>query len=255
MKPRLPLPLGPFLPLLLLLINGILCQGLSLSESSSSASLRWHEGILFHRRHVLQRATTIVPSILLSAPSVVHAANARELDFCLVQSARAIAWAQRVSQQLNSAASESQQKAAYLEARLGAKTLLTGRMGGGANAAVYRLSTLQFTGCLHDLVTSYGASAPLIQSWREEIAAVVEFDGLDSVMDASPRSALTLQQYSDSKRMFVTRLLNERVIPTGQRVMQQFPERQPRVQEYLVQYHSDEFVGGSTSIQLDYGRI
>ena len=110
------------------------------------------------------------------------------------------------------------------------------------NAAVYRLSTLQFTGCLHDLVSSYGLSAQLAQTWREDIAALIEFDGLDSVLDPSPRSNLTMQQYNDTKRKFVQRQFEERVIPTGQRVMQQFPERQARVQEYLQKYYADELL-------------
>ncbi len=178
--------------------------------------------------------------MITSTPSEA-ATYTRELDFCLVQTARATAWAQPLSQQLKRSVEEaSLQKTAYLEARLGAKALLTGRMGGGANAAVYRLSTLQFTGCCNDLVNAYHANAQLLQTWREEIAALVEFDGLDSVLDPSPRSSLTLQQYNDKKRTFVQRQLEERIVPTGKRVMQQFPERQARVQQYLQTYYADE---------------
>ena len=56
----------------------------------------------------------------------------------------------------------------------------------------------------------------LIQDASEEIieslAAVVEFDGLDNTQDPSPRSSLALSMYSDSKAIFVKRLLLERTV-------------------------------------------
>jgi hypothetical protein len=231
----------------LLSVDVTTCQGLSTTKTSPllSHSELSEQVQLSDRRRLLQICSVPTVSGLLftiTARPCEAATTTRELDFCLVQTARATAWAQQLSQQLKrSDGSESSlQKAAYLEARLGAKALLTGRMGGGANAAVYRLSTLQFTGCCNDLVNSYGADAQLLQAWREEIAALVEFDGLDSVLDPSPRSSLTLQQYNDKKRVFVQRQLEERIVPTGQRVMQQFPERRARVQQYLQTYYADE---------------
>ena len=42
------------------------------------------------------------------------------------------------------------QKEPYLEARLGAKALVTGRVGGGANARVYTLAQFELRACLKD---------------------------------------------------------------------------------------------------------
>ena len=189
------------------------------------------------------------------------AAPSRQLEFCLVSVARAIYWAKLLVQNLEQQENDpSLAKAAYLEARLGAKAMLKGKIGGGANARVYMLSTLQMPGCLQDLQTYYsqGSSSSssknnmlysfsdLKSDWYEAVAAMVEFDGLDTLTDPSPRSSLTLQQYDPSKAVFVRRILTEKVIPVGQRLLQAFPDdARQRAKEYIERTYSSEVVGDS----------
>jgi hypothetical protein len=118
---------------------------------------------------------------------------------------------------------DEQVRQSYLQARLGAKAVLTGKVGGGATGRVYTLGTLQISGCLNDMQLYYYASIKNKTSnnsnnkstlfddykrdWIESIAAIVEFDGLETLYDPSPRSELTLQQYQPEKAAFVKRLL------------------------------------------------
>jgi hypothetical protein len=144
------------------------------------------------------------------------------------------------------------QRAIYLETRLGAKAALTGRItGSGATNRVYILTTLQLPGCLQDLEWYLNASArgtnvrnrmdDVGTSFREGIASIVEFDGLDSLTDPSPRSALTMSQYNIDKLKLVRRILKERVIPDGQKLVVAFgPEAYQRSYGYVQQYYSTE---------------
>lgn len=117
---------------------------------------------------------------------------------------------------------------------MGAKALLTGKIGSGATGRVYQLSTLRFTDTLKDLAyytTAATTASPnsntrlrdsslllLLQDLQEALASLVEFDGLDTLTDPSPRSSLTLSQYTPDKAVFVQRTLQEKVIPLCQRI-------------------------------------
>jgi len=168
----------------------------------------------------------------------------RQLELCLVSILRVRYWAETVANSIVKAISDApptgmtdSMKGSYLEARLGAKAIITGRIGGGANSRVYALSSIKLRDCVKDGLSyfneSYGRSIKdssltseekanlkkqkiLIQDASEEIieslAAVVEFDGLDNTQDPSPRSSLALSMYSDTKAVFVKRLLLERTV-------------------------------------------
>jgi len=126
-------------------------------------------------------------------------------------------------------------KSPYLEARLGAKASLTGKIGGGANGNVYNLGSIEIRECLKDaeywydeyfyknLKNESSEQKAVLKKQRvallaasedivESLAAVVEFDGLESLQDASPRSSLALSMYNDSKANFIQRTLNERTL-------------------------------------------
>eukprot|EP00559_Dactyliosolen_fragilissimus_P003523 CAMPEP_0184861860 /NCGR_PEP_ID=MMETSP0580-20130426/6449_1 /TAXON_ID=1118495 /ORGANISM="Dactyliosolen fragilissimus" /LENGTH=437 /DNA_ID=CAMNT_0027359507 /DNA_START=331 /DNA_END=1644 /DNA_ORIENTATION=+ len=187
-----------------------------------------------------------------------------QLELCLVTILRVQYWAQRIgtsiqtSRRLTSSSSTSSSpsssllidktKSYYLEARLGAKALLTGRLGGGANSQVLTLRSLQLRSSLQDAQWWYQRQYTLytkqpqkqqqkqnhnyndyktIQqqgkqtkmqldslstSIIESLAALVEFDGLETTQDPSPRSSLTLSSYNDSKAYFVQRILLERIV-------------------------------------------
>jgi len=175
----------------------------------------------------------LAPIFVLPQPS--NASNpTRELDFCLVALMRFLYWAESLSRRLPD-------QSAYLEARLGAKAALTQRLGGGANSAVYTLSSLQLKGCLNDLQMYSPSQATDLQSFTEAIASLVEFDGFDTLTDPSPRSSLTLSQYTESKGIYVRRILEEKVIPTGRSILQAFPEeRRQRSRGYILQYYPNE---------------
>jgi hypothetical protein len=140
-----------------------------------------------------------------------------------------------------SVASESAVRAAYLDARLGAKAILTSQVGGGASFFAYTLAGLQVPGCLDDLESYNPKIQQLKVDFRESLATLVEFDGMDSVLDKSPRSGLTLSQYDDSKRAFCARVLQERVVPLGRRLLAQFnPEALDRARFYISSYYPNE---------------
>lgn len=202
----------------------------------------------------------------------------RQLEFCLLSVTRIMCWAQTLTNQLekNKEAIYTDQeeiKKIYLEARLGAKAILTGKVGSGANAAVYRLSTLQFRECVADLeiyyvrrtaeendsgnkysgviASSRSAFAKVRQSLVEDLAALVEFDGLDTLVDPSPRASLALQQFSSTKLTYVQRILQERIIPEGKELLQLFPiNSRQRTAEYMRQYHASEMENINLSMIL-----
>jgi hypothetical protein len=155
------------------------------------------------------------------------------------------------------------QQQLYLEARLGAKAILTGKVGGGSTGRVYTLATLQVPGCLEDLDWWYASQSQsqrsstsittktkrgsrlvvseLCRDFYESLAAVVEFDGLETLQDPSPRSSLMLQQYNNDKDIYVFRMLNERVIPIGQQLVQAFdPEVVQFCQAYIQEKYASE---------------
>jgi hypothetical protein len=157
--------------------------------------------------------------------------------------------------------SDYARKRPYLEARLGAKALLTGKIGGGANSRVIELSGYQLRGCLEDAsywcsrdVTSGGSGGSKSEIRRmcntvlasasedlvESLASVVEFDGLETTIDPSPRSSLMLGMYTKEKATFVYRTLVERVMPSCERLLGVFGnERRRIVEEYVFRDHPD----------------
>ncbi|KAI2510895.1 hypothetical protein MHU86_3516 [Fragilaria crotonensis] len=115
----------------------------------------------------------------------------------------------------------------YLESRLGAKAAVTGKVGGGATSRVYTLASLKFRETLEDLAW-YARKAKnkradeLITDLVEALASLVEFDGLETTLDPSPRSSLMRSMYDRKKLEFLRRMLSERIIPTAQALFNEF---------------------------------
>jgi hypothetical protein len=188
-----------------------------------------------------------------SANALFGSRDRRQLEVCLVSVLRVIYWAQFTATSLQQAETLEQRKQRYIEARLGAKAVLTGKIGGGANGRVYALASLQLPGCLED-IESYAVSrqvADLRQDFYESLAAVVEFDGLETLQDASPRSTLTLQQYNRDKSIYVQRLLLERVVPVGEKLVNAFgPDVRQTCISFMEKYYADEMpASGRTEAQ------
>ncbi len=168
----------------------------------------------------------------------------RQLELCLVSILRVQYWAETVALSIVNNMENAPpsgmtdlMKGPYLEARLGAKAALTGKVGGGANSKVYSLATIKLRECIKDgqswYTEIYNKEIKAASTSSEEkanlkkqklafvtageeiiesLAAVVEFDGLDNTQDPSPRSSLALSMYNDSKATFVKRLLLERTV-------------------------------------------
>jgi hypothetical protein len=188
----------------------------------------------------------IAATLKMNTPRNADAAwgkDRRQLEFCLVNLFRVTYWAESVARDLKTIEQDERRKELYLEARLGAKAIVTGRVGGGATSRVYTLATLQFRGCLQDLAY-YGKSrqvSDLAQDLLESVAAVVEFDGLESTTDSSPRSSLTLSMYTPEKVTYVQRLLSERVVPLATSLANSFePEVRNQCQAYIASTYTNE---------------
>lgn len=170
----------------------------------------------------------------------------RQLELCLVAVWRTVYWADALASDLASGGGLSfeTRKQRYLEARLGAKAALTGKIGGGANYKVFALSTLQLPDCLQDLEAVYDKSRSFAETSREfyeSLASLVEFDGLETLTDPSPRSSLTLKQYDGRKEAYVQRILEERVVPLGHKIIRNFPPANVATSErYIQQYYASE---------------
>ena len=194
----------------------------------------------------LKKIMAIGATLEMSTPQNADAAwgkDRRQLEFCLVNLLRVSYWAESVARDLKTVNQEERRKELYLEARLGAKALVSGRVGGGASRRVYNLATLQFRGCLQDLAY-YGKSrqvSDLAQDLLESVAAVVEFDGLETTTDPSPRSSLTLSMYTEEKMAYVQRLLSERVVPLARSLANSFePEIRNQCQAYIASTYPNE---------------
>jgi hypothetical protein len=177
----------------------------------------------------------------------------RQLELCLVAVQRVVYWAQSVAADLsNPDLPLDKRKQRYLEARLAAKAVLTGKIGGGANYKVYTFSTLQLPDCLQDLEAYASSSRSFGDTSREfyeSLASMVEFDGMDTLTDASPRSSLKLSQYDTNKETYIRRILLERVIPLGTQIIQSFPSNNVAICErYIQQNFPDEVFRASTEI-------
>ena len=160
--------------------------------------------------------------------------------------------------------SDLQKKAPYLEARLGCKALLTKKISGGANFKVEELGKLQLKECIDDAKYACGDMAKNNQlptqitgeissakkakqvicstelcdasdELLESLASIVEFDGLETTIDPSPRSSLMLSMYNESKGKFIYRTFRERVIPSCERILSVFGSDRRRIVEDYVQ--------------------
>ena len=192
---------------------------------------------------------SLISGIALSSPSEASAVTLfdkkerRQLELCIVAMLRLQYWAMTVATRLQNEETEEGRKKAYLEARLGAKVAVTGKIGGGATGSVYTLGSLQIKDCLEDL-QYYGKSRKvndLRDDLVESLASIVEFDGLETTQDPSPRSSLTLAMYDTKKSIYVSRMLSERVIPLTEELVASFGrEVRNQCNEYVVQYYPNE---------------
>jgi hypothetical protein len=232
--------------------------------------------------HLLQRRQVLRVSIIgaiSGAISITPAANAaigltmsndsnrRQLELCLVALLRVLYWAESQSQALEAVFLQSDEgndercRKLYLETRLGAKAILTGKIGPGATGSTYTLATLQLPACLADLEWHASRSSTadrsykqrvseLRRSFTEGLASVVEFDGLETLIDPSPRSSLTLSHYNPNKAVFVRRVLRELVLPVGNRLALSFgPEPLERSLAFTQQYYANEIPTITTTAQ------
>jgi hypothetical protein len=176
----------------------------------------------------LQLANPVVS--LTSGPHASHAwfpsRDRMQYEYCLVNFLRVQNWAESVSSRLPVVATnnyndnnnkQQQQLATYIEARLGAKGILTGAVT--ASDRTRTLATLKLSDCLNDLKYYAPSTATTIDDWREAMASLVEFDGYDSLVDASPRTALIVQQYTSEKANYVSRVLQQQLVPLGRRIV------------------------------------
>lgn len=174
----------------------------------------------------------------------------RQKELCLVNILRLQYWAKSTAMILSMSSDTNddieQRKTAYLEARLGAKAMVAKKqkMGGGATPRVFTLLSLQLLGCLDDLTYYSKYNKKVVQLKEdlvESLASIVEFDGLETTQDPSPRSSLTLGQFNEDKATYVRRMLNERVTPLTQELVDFFgPESKAQCEEYIRQYYSNE---------------
>ena len=194
----------------------------------------------------------------------------RQLELCTATVLRVGYWAENVALAIqgkidNGPVTTDIMKAPYLEARLGGKAALTGKIGGGANAKVYALASFQLRGCVKDAVSHYNElyktdikaattsdeksrlklqKAEMDRSSEdiiESLAALVEFDGLDNVQDPSPRSTLALAQYTDAKAKYIKRILLERTVPACNSFVGCFgSDRKRLVEAYVARTYRDE---------------
>jgi hypothetical protein len=224
------------------------------------------------------------PALAISLPFITQKER-RQLEVCLVAVLRITYWAQKLVLDLSISDSgtntrsssdidvvlsreqiDQRQRLAYLEARLGAKAILTGKIGGGAAARVYDMAALKLVDCLADIDYYYYSStmqtssssssggkatktratlqfSDLERDFYEALATLVEFDGYDTLTDASPRSTLLLQQCNAEKLVFVRRMLSERLVPLGNQIVHCFPPESIELSEFYVQkYYPNEVI-------------
>lgn len=215
----------------------------------------------------------------------------RQLELCLVTMLRLLYWAQYTSNNFNTLLvatttttttnddnNEQQQriKMLYVETRLCAKAMLTGKYvgGTGSTATVYRVTSFQIPGCLSDLqyyatfssskstktpsITMAGAGAAGVvvvqnaaRALYEGLASIVEFDGFDSLIDPiPPRTSLTFQQYNIDKVKYIQRTIQEIIIPSTKVLINynyynnydssSFLSSKQIAEEYIEQYYKNE---------------
>ena len=177
------------------------------------------------------------------------ATNRRQIELCLVAIQRVSYWAERQANALAEKTNE-QRRSLYLESRLGAKAILTSRVGPGSTGTIYTLATLRVPECLADMEWHAAATknpstnrkvTEAKERLTEALASIVEFDGLETLTDPSPRSTLTIAQYTEAKADYVVRALRELVLPSCQQLLAAFgPEPLERSRRYIDLYFSSE---------------
>ncbi|KAL3798662.1 hypothetical protein HJC23_004413 [Cyclotella cryptica] len=198
--------------------------------------------------------------------------NRRQLELCLVTILRTQYWAMNVAKSMKSklftptteiteGMNDAQRRQPYLEARLGAKALLTQKIGGGANANVVKLASFHIKECLADgkywcneriKSSQYPLSKndgkricntdlmSTSENLVEALGSLVEFDGLETTIDPSPRSSLMLTMYTPQKGEFVYRTLTERVIPSCAGYLNVFEDKRGVLMEFIRREYSEE---------------
>lgn len=208
------------------------------------------------RRNFLLAFPTVTVSSwsVLSSPAYAlfgQNKDRRQLELCLVNVIRLQYWAETLVYVLeNPESTIAQRKSAYLEARLGGKAVVAEKqkVGGGGSLKVFTLKGLQIKDCLKDL--KYYASAQkkntkqmdrLNDELIEALASLVEFDGLESTQDPSPRSSLTLGMYNADKENYVRRMLSERIIGLTSDVVDVFgPTTREQCQQYVSEFYPND---------------
>jgi hypothetical protein len=117
------------------------------------------------------------------------------------------------------------------------------KIGGGASLRVFSLARLQVKDCLDDL--QFYAKNKQMDQYKDDLiealASIVEFDGLETTQDPSPRSTLTMTMYNDSKAIYVKRMLAERVTPITQGIVGWFgSDVQTICESYIRDYYPSE---------------
>jgi hypothetical protein len=213
----------------------------------------FHDTNSFH----LNRRTFLVTTSTLPTAygGFLHEANAiplfekkdrRQLELCIVNILRVQYWARNIADTLQNAKSDDERRKAYLEARLGAKAMVADKkvkLGGGASLFVITLRGLQMKEVLDDL--RYYAKSKQMDQYKDDLiealASLVEFDGLETTQDSSPRSSLTMGMYTDDKSIYVRRMLSERISPLTDEIVNLFgQESKLQCAGYVEQYYPNE---------------
>jgi hypothetical protein len=173
---------------------------------------------------------------IISCPEQSHSLtlfggeDRRELAFCLVDLIRVKYWVESLASRLDAQQDDlASIRNLYVEARLGAKAAVTGKIGGGANSQVYTIASLKFRESLDDLAwyaekAKKKRAVQLKDDLVESLASIVEFDGLETTQDPSPRSSLMFNMFDSQKLSFVKRMLTERVLPTATALLKEFDD-------------------------------
>lgn len=220
----------------------------------------------FLNKLVASLAFPLIPTSSKAAMIPFLEPNHRQLEFVLVTILRTQFWAMNIAKSLNSKLltsmpastelEENVRKLPYLEARLGAKAILTQKIGGGASSTVLKVASFNIKECLEDgkywcnqlsksneiekrICTTDLTS--ISEDLVESLASIVEFDGLETTIDPSPRSSLMLSMYTPSKGKFIYRTVSERVIPSCERYLDVFGDDKKKLcLEFVQRDYSDE---------------
>ena len=183
----------------------------------------------------------------------------RQKELCLVNLLRLQYWSNTLSEKLKGSSEtidEEKRKSLYLEARLGSKVMVaeSKRISGGATINVYMLKGLHIKDCCKDLIfyADKGSKKQMTQYSEDlvdALASIVEFDGLETTQDDSPRSSLTLSMYTSQKAIFVQRMLAERIVPLIDDIIKLFsPDAREQSELFMREYYPSEILFRSTNV-------